>query len=127
MDFAISTDSTSYSTAKSLSLDIPELEGLLPHAEAIWLEALLLNCADNEINWNIDARVGYDRDNEGSPVAFLAADQTLSGSTRVDSSLASSNHRRHARLTLKWKLHTGISVMKQARISLTLYVKTVGT
>jgi len=48
----------SNSTYKLLFLDVPALEGLLPHAEGLWVESLLMNCAVDEIDWNIDAFVG---------------------------------------------------------------------
>lgn len=126
LDLRMFTDSTS--TYKILDLDVPELEGLLPHAEALSLEWLLDQVATNEIDWNIDAFVGWDRDHELGAVAFFAADQTAAGpQLAVPANFTSGNWRRHVRLQLKWRLHTGVSVPKEGKFSAILYVTTKGT
>lgn len=110
---------------KRLSLDLPALEGLFPHAEAVWVEALFLNVADNEIKWGIEAMVGYDRDNELS-AQDLFADQSTAGSVKVDGTMATSLYRQHTRLVLRWKLYTPGGAKLSGRLSATLYVKTAG-
>jgi len=119
------TDSTG--TYKVLDIDLPELEGLLPHAESIALEWLLDQCATNEVDWNIDAIVGWDRDHELAPFGVFAADQTTSGPGLATlTAWLSSNYRRHVRLQLRWRLHTGVTVPKEAVFSALLYVTTRG-
>lgn len=117
----------SNSTYKLLFLDVPALEGLLPHAEGLWVESLLMNCAVDEIDWNIDAFVGFDREHElQNAQAFFASDVSTIGSQKLDASnLTSAYYRRHARLVVRWKLHSG-STPKQGNLSIVLYVKTVG-
>ncbi len=119
------TDSTG--TYKVLELDVPELEGLLPHAESLALEWLLDQVATNEVDWNLDAIAGWDRDHEVGPVALFAADQTAAGpGLATITNLTSASYRRHVRLQLKWRLHTGVSVPKEATFSAILYVTTKG-
>lgn len=119
------TDSTG--TWKVLDLDVPELQGLLPHAESMQLEWLLDQCATNEVDWNIDVIVGWDRDHEVAPFTAFASDQTASGAQLSTlTAWATSNYRRHVRLQLKWRLHTGVTVPKEAMFSAILYVTTKG-
>jgi hypothetical protein len=123
-DLQIYADSSS--NYRTLNLDVPELQGLLPHAEAVWVEACLTNCADGEIDWNIDAFVGYDRDHELSAVSFFSSVQNTAASVKVDAAnLTNSYYRRHARLVLKWKA-TVTSTVKSGKISVILYVRTAG-
>lgn len=117
----------SVGTYKVLDIDLPELEGLLPHAESIALEWLLDQCATNEVDWKLHAYVGWDRDHELPPFAAFASDQTAAGPGLATlTAWASSNYRRHARLQLKWRLHTGVTVPKEALFSGVLYVTTKG-
>ena len=124
-DLRMYTDSTG--TYKVLDLDVPELEGLLPHAESIQLEWLLDQCAINEIDWNIDVFVGWDRDHEIASFTAFAGDQTASGAQLATlTAWATSSYRRHVRLQLKWRLHTGVIIPKEAMFSAILYVNTKG-
>jgi hypothetical protein len=125
-DFAVYADVVG--TYRTLNLDVPELEGLLPHAETIWVESLLTNCANAEIGWNIDAYVGFDRDHEIGPQKFFTNDLNTADSLRTDANnfTAPNFYRRHARLVLKWTLASGVTSPKQGKLSAVLFVKLVG-
>lgn len=119
-------DSTS--TYKTLDLVVPQLEGLMPHAEKVWVEALLTNCSQDEIDWNVDTYSGFDRDHENAAVAFFAADQSAAGSTRLDAAnWTTADYRRHTRLALRWRLHNGVGTPKNGRFSLSMFVQTWGS
>ncbi len=120
------TDSTG--TYKVLELPAAELQDLLPHAESLSLEWLLDQVATNEIDWNIDAITGWNRDNEAAAVAFFSPnDQTAAGpQVAAPANFTSASWRRHVRLQLKWRLHTGVSVPKEGRLSAILYVTLKG-
>ena len=126
-EVSLFTDSTS--TDKTMDLEVPELEGLLPHAESLSLEWLLRDCLPNEIQWNILAYVGWDRENElPSPVAFFSTVQSATGPQLAAlTNVSTSNYRRHMRLVLQWRLVSGVSVPKQGTLSAILYVTTKGT
>jgi len=112
---------------KELDLDVPELDGLLPHAESMQLEWLLDQVANDQIDWNIEAFPGWDRNNEGSMVLFFNLDQSLAGAQLATiTNFTTASYRRHVRPTLRWRLHTGVSVPKEARFSAILYVTTKG-
>lgn len=124
-------DSTS--TYKVLDLNTPQLRNLLPHAGGITLEVLLDDVATYEIDWNIDAYPGWDRDHELAAVPFFGSgasptDQSLTGPQllAVTNVNPASHYMQHIRLVLKWRLHTGVSVPKQAawssRLDVTLKV-----
>lgn len=126
VDARLFCDSTSVS--KIVDLDVPELEGLLPHADSLMVEWLLDKVATNEIDWNIDGIVGWDRDHELSPVAFFASDQTAAGpQLAAPANFTSGNFRRHCRLQLRYKLHAGVSVPKEGFLNVVLYVTTKGS
>ena len=127
MNLSLFSD-TSAST-KKLDLDVPELEGLLPHAESLSLEWLLRDCGPNELEWNVMAYVGWDRENElPSPAAFFATFQSATGAQLATlTNVSSTNYRRHSRLVLEWKLVTGVTTPKQGTWSAILYVTTKGS
>lgn len=80
-------------------LDIPGLDGLLPHAEGIWVESLTTG-------WG------------GTGVRLV-------GSQKYDANNFTSNYyRQHVRLELAWKLVAGTA--KQGSLSAVMYVKTAG-
>ena len=116
-------------TQKQVPLEIPGLDGLLPHCEAIWVESLTTGCANGDIDWNIIGYAGFDRNSElaGQPFFNIAgAGVTLVGSQKNDATaFTSSYYRQHLRLELAWKLVTGAAA-KQAQLSANLYLKTVG-
>lgn len=127
VDFSTFSDSTS--TYKVHELDVPRMQDLLPHAASLQLHWLLDDVSSNEIDWNIDAYVGWDREHELAALPFFVsggnpADQTASGPglAAITNLLASSHYMRHIRLLLKWRLHTGVSVPKQGTWSAILYV-----
>lgn len=127
LEVSLFADSTS--TYKFHELNTPLLRELLPHAASLQLHWLLDDVASNEIDWNIDAYVGWDREHELAAVPFFVsggnpADQTASGPglAAVTNLLASSHYMRHARLLLKWRLHAGVTVPKQGTWSAILYV-----
>ncbi len=120
-----SSDNQNYTT---IDLDVPELEGLLTHADSLACEWLLDRVANNELDWNIVARVGWDRDNEISAVNFFASDQSTAGAQlATPANFTSGNWRRHCRLQLTFKLHSGVTVPKEGRLNLILHVTTKGT
>lgn len=124
---ALFADSTS--TYKLLDLNVVQIEDLLPHASAMTLEVLLDKVATNEIDWNIDAFPGWDRDHELAVVPVFGSGATPSDQTTAGPQLLAvtnitqaSHYMQHMRLILKWRLHTGVSVAKQAAWSANLYV-----
>jgi len=120
-------DSTA--TYKVKDLDIRQLQGLLPYAESIEIHWLLENVATNEIDWNIDAYPGWDRDHELSAVACFGTDQTAPGPqmSAITNLLKSQHYMRHLRLQAKWRLHVGVGAPKEARLSAVAYVTLKGT
>lgn len=124
-------DSTT--TYKLLDLDLPELQELLPHAESMQLQWLLDDVATNEVDWNVDFYAGWGRDHELAPLPFFGsgatpADLTAAGPgmANVTNVPAATHYMRHARPVLKWRLHTGVTVPKEAVFSGALYVTTKG-
>lgn len=114
---------------KLLDLDVIQLRNLLPNAASMTLEVLLDDVATNEIDWNVDAFPGWDRDHEIAAVPFFGtgatpSDQTTAGPQllAVTNVAAGTHYMQHMRLVLKWRLHTGVSVPKQAAWSGNLYV-----
>lgn len=131
LKFRMFADSTS--TYKYDDLDLPELAGLLPQAESMQLQWLLDDVATNEIDWNVDFFAGWDRDHELTSLPFFGSgatpsDQTTSGPgmSAITNISASTHYMQHARLQLKWRLHTGVSVPKEATFSGVLYVTLKG-
>lgn len=116
---------------KTLALDAPELDGLLPHADSLQLEWLLDQVGNGEIEWNILAYVGWNRDNElPSPVEFFnpASEPSNAGPQLASpSNFTSSNWRRHVRLVLRWRVKAGATPPKQAKFSAILHVTTKGS
>jgi len=126
IDARLFADSTS--VAKVIDLDVPELQGLLPHADSLSLEWLLDQVANNEIDWNLVGIVGWDRDHEIAPVDFFSADQTAAGpQLGAPANFTAGNFRRHCRVQLRYKLHAGVSVPKEGKLNVILYVTTKGT
>jgi hypothetical protein len=123
---ALFSDSTS--TYKVEDLDIPELADLLPHAESLQLHWLLEDVAVNEIDWNIDAFPGWDRNHEAASVSFFAADRTDVGPVlaAITNVTAAVQYMKHFRLLLRWRLHTGVSSAKSGKLSAILYVTLKG-
>jgi hypothetical protein len=122
------SSSTSTYTIENLE-DLEELKELLPHAESMQLHWLLDDVATNEIDWNIDAFVGWDRDHEITPAkSMLTTDATASGPGLAVTAgiVAATDYMRHCRLQLKWRLHAGVNTLKEAMISIILYVTTKG-
>jgi len=120
-----SSDNANYTT---VDLDVPELDGILTHADSLACEWLLDRVATNDVDWNIVALVGWDRDNEQPPVNFFASDQSTAGSQlAAPANFTSGNWRRHCRLQLIYKLHAGVTVPKEGRLNLVLHVTTKGT
>ena len=116
---------------KKQPLDIPGLDGLLPHAEGIWVESLTTGCADNDLDWNIIGYAGFDRNSElpGQPFFSIGGGGgtgvRLVGSQKYDANNFTSNYyRQHLRLELAWKLVAGTA--KQGSLSAVMYVKTAG-
>lgn len=73
----IYADSTS--TYKVEDWVVRQLQGLLPRAVAMELHWLLEDVSANEIDWNIDAYPGWDRDHENAAVSFFGTDSTAVG------------------------------------------------
>jgi len=122
--------SDSSGSLKKRPLEIPGLDGLLPHAEGIWVESRTTGCADGDIDWNLVGYVGFDRDSElpqGQNFFNISgAGVTLAGSQKNDATnFGSFYYRQHLRLELVWKLVAGSSA-KQAELSANMYVKTAG-
>lgn len=116
---------TDSGTFRSRELEVPELTELLSSAESLSLEWLLDGVATNEVDWNIDAYTSWDRAHENTPVSFFAAVQTTAGPGLANpSNFTSASWTRHCRLQLKWALHTGVTVPKEALLSAVLYVTT---
>lgn len=120
-------DSTSL--YKVQDLDVRQLQGLLPLAESIEVQWLLENVATNEVDWNIDAYPGWDRDHENSVVSFFAVDQSATGAqmSAITNLVKAQHYMRHLRLQAKWRLHTGVGAPKEARLSAVAYVTLKGT
>ena len=119
-----SSDNANYTT---IDLDVPELEGILTHADSLLCEWLLDRVASSELDWNLVARVGWDRDNEIGAVNFFSPDQSTAGpQLAAPANFGSGNWRRHCRLQLIFKLHSG-TVPKEGRLNLILHVTTKGT
>jgi hypothetical protein len=108
--------------------DLEELKELLPHAESMQLHWLLEGVLVNEIDWNLDPFVGWDRDHELAAKPMLTTDSTAPGPGLAVTAgiVAANDYMRHCRLQLKWKLHAGVSTPKEATLSAILYVTTKG-
>lgn len=111
----------------NLDIEAPELEGLLPYADSLQIQWLLDQVGAEQIEWNIEAYVGWDRNHElSAPVAFFATDQSTAGpglATLVN--FSSAHYFRHVRLRLRWRLN-GATSAKSAVLSANLYVTTKG-
>lgn len=114
----------STSNYQSHQLETPMLRDLLPHAASMSLHVLLDGLAVNEIDWNIDAYAGWDREHELTSVLFYSSDQTAVGPQilAVTNVSASTHYLKHMRLVLKWRLHTRVSAPRRGRWSAILYV-----
>lgn len=115
------TDDNNY---KLLDLKVEALENLLPNAASMTLEVLLDQVATNQVDWNIDAYAGWDRDHELAAAAFFAADQATAGPQllAVTNVVAATHYMQHLRLVLKWRLRAGVTVPKRPFWSANLYV-----
>ncbi len=130
LKFRMFADSTS--TYKYDDLDLPELAGLLPHAESMQLQGLL-DVGINEIDWNVDFFAGWDRDHELTSLPFFGSGATPSDQTTAGPGMAAitnipatTHYMQHVRLQLKWRLHTGVTVPQEATFSGVLYVTLKG-
>jgi len=125
---ALQIFSESTSTYKVEDLDVPELADLLPHAESMQLHWLLEDVVINELDWNIDAFPGWDRNHEASAIAVFATDKTDVGPqlAPVTTIAAATQYMKHLRMLLKWRLHTGVSTPKSGKLSIILYVTLKG-
>lgn len=125
-DFRMFADSTG--TYKVEDLSTPQFADLLPYAESMQLQWLLEDVAVNEIDWNLDAYPGWDRDHELAPVALFAADQTAIGSlmSNITTLTPATHYMRHLRLQLRWRLRAGVTVPKEAKFSAVIYVTLKG-
>lgn len=106
----------------------PEISGLLPHAESLQLQWLLEGVANNEIDWNIDAFTGWDRNHELPPASFFASPgmTTPGPGLATITNFTASNYFRHCRLQVKWALHSGVTTAKEGIYSAILFATLKG-
>ena len=126
-DRRLFTDSTS--TYKTLDLEVPQFGRAAASLRIpAQLEVRLDQVSNNEVDWNIDAIAGWDRNHENSAVAFFASDQSTAGPQMLSpSNFVTSTWRQHVRLQLQWRLHTGITAPKEGKYSAILYGTTKGS
>ncbi len=120
-------------TSKVEGRDVPEPEGLVPHRESIQHRWLLDDVGINEIDWNVDLFAGWGDDHEVTSLPFFGngatpTDQTTAGPgmVAITNIPATTHHMQRVRLQLKWRLHTGVTVPREATCCGVLYVTLKG-